>query len=119
MERIFPINEERLQSLRGQLVCAVSKKGHHYIGVLHSCRGGRVVLNGPEGGQTVRRPSKPEGIAVKGRGKKGRSRRKKYISAPSGSQGAAELSASYQFRPAFTQPVGLEVGEITFLFALV
>ncbi|WP_028558883.1 hypothetical protein [Paenibacillus pinihumi] len=120
MEPVFPLNEERIQPLSGHVVCAVNKQGQRYLGILHSCRNGRLVLNGPEGGRHVyHHPHSSAGAAGKSSGKKGRKQQKKQIQATSlEPQGVAEPSVPNGYQPRFGPPTGLDLEEVAFLFLL-
>ncbi|EXX84811.1 hypothetical protein BG53_10370 [Paenibacillus darwinianus] len=50
MEPIYPLHEDRIGPLCGNVVCIVMKDGTEHVGVLTGCRGGRLYLNGdPKG----------------------------------------------------------------------
>ena len=50
MEPIYPLNEDRIRPLCGNVVCIVMKDGTEHVGVLSGCRGGRLYLNGDASG---------------------------------------------------------------------
>ncbi|XEC95603.1 hypothetical protein AB6A23_03250 [Paenibacillus tarimensis] len=45
MEPILPLEEGRISQFCGQLVCAVTKDGKRYVGLLSRCSGGKITLN--------------------------------------------------------------------------
>ncbi|QYR20708.1 hypothetical protein KZ483_23455 [Paenibacillus sp. sptzw28] len=49
MEPIFPLHEEHIEKFCGMPVCIVTKEGQRHVGILSSCRGGRLMLNENQG----------------------------------------------------------------------
>lgn len=46
MEQIYPLHEDVVQQLCGYPVCVVMRDGSRHVGILSSCNGGRLWLNG-------------------------------------------------------------------------
>ncbi|MFS0723519.1 hypothetical protein [Paenibacillus sp. 1P07SE] len=128
MEPIFPLHEERINQFCGQVVCAVMKDGSRYVGVLSSCKGGRLMLND--------HPSDSSGhpghahhsygadiSAAKPEKKKNAKNRKKAAE-----NTTAQTQAFYPYGPypgygprpyyPFGPPLALELGLLAFLFLL-
>jgi len=133
MEPIYPLHEERINQFCGQVVCAVMRDGSRYVGVLSSCKGGQLMLNGDahggHGGHSGHGSHQP-GIsgadisAVKPAKKKQTKASKKAAK----TEGAptAETQAfgpygypgyNYGYYP-FGPPIALELGLLAFLFLL-
>ncbi|WP_270168343.1 hypothetical protein [Paenibacillus sp. SYP-B4298] len=123
MERVYPLNEETLAPLRGRVVCAITQEGHHYIGVLHSCSGGRLVLNGPED----ETPGDGEPHPTSGARLRSR-RRRPGRKTPQKSSKASTMALGgypgYNYPPygypgRYGPPIGLDLALLAFLFLLV
>lgn len=126
MERVYPLNEETLEPLRGRVVCAITKEGHHYIGVLHSCSGSRLVLNGPEDGALEEGgyPHTPGARLRSRRRKPGRNAaRKQAKPAKAGTQALGGYPgytySPYGYPGRYGPPIGLDLALLAFLFLLV
>ncbi|AJY73814.1 hypothetical protein [Paenibacillus beijingensis] len=66
MEPILPLHEERIQQFCGNMVCVVLKDGRRHIGVLSSCKNGRVHLNDfPDSPKTHHLPTIAQSEPVK------------------------------------------------------
>ncbi|WP_020617789.1 hypothetical protein [Paenibacillus daejeonensis] len=128
MEPIFPLHEERISQFCGQVVCAVMKDGTRYVGVLSSCKGGRLMLNdhGSHGHTGHPHISSDAGISAAKPDKKKNSKSKK---AAKEAEPTAETQAfgpygygyNYGYGPGyypFGPPIGLELGLLAFLFLL-
>ena len=124
MEPIFPLHEERISQFCGQVVCAVMKDGTRYVGVLSSCKGGRLMLNDQPSGH--HHHSHDAGISAAKPDKKKNSKSKK---AAKETEPTAETQAfgpygygyGYGYGPGyypFGPPIGLELGLLAFLFLL-
>ncbi|WP_181438891.1 hypothetical protein [Paenibacillus sambharensis] len=46
MQPIYPLTEERIRGFCGNLVCVVMQDGTRHVGVLSTCGGGKLTLNG-------------------------------------------------------------------------
>lgn len=44
MIQVYPIREERIESLRGHMVCVITQRGEQHIGRVSGCRNGKLVL---------------------------------------------------------------------------
>lgn len=73
MEPILPLSEERISQFCGNMVCVILKDGTRHVGVLSSCKNGKVTLNDhPENPTTHQYESPAESGPAKPAKKKSR-----------------------------------------------
>lgn len=126
MEPIFPLHEERIGQFCGQVVCAVMKDGTRYVGVLSSCKGGRLMLNDHASTGYSGHPHDPHNAGIssaKTDKKKSTKANKKLAKEPepvAETQAFGPYGYGYGYGPyyPFGPPIGLELGLLAFLFLL-
>jgi len=123
MEPIFPLHEEHVNRFCGMPVCIVTKEGHRHVGILTSCKNGRLALNEGHG---VDEPETATtyGKVAKSSGKRGKS--KKAIAAVEPTTADTKQFVPYpqqQFQPypfhPWRRPFFIDLALIAFLFLLI
>lgn len=114
MESI-PLQEEHIHNLRGMPVCIITKDGDRHVGIITSCRDGRVYLNEGYGDETGPETSEYNG----GQGKEVRKGRKSGKKASVKKTEKAETKA-FPFDPFFPfgRAFAIDLALIAFLFLL-
>lgn len=118
MEPIFPLQEDVVQRYCGLPVCVVMNDGTRHVGILSSCRGGRVLLNADpnSGTEAILNKVQPQASKKKKGGKKADSQ-----------QSEQAQTQSYPYDPYFYGPrpyypwgaeLVLDFALIAFLFLL-
>jgi hypothetical protein len=120
MEPIYPLQEEHVKNFCGNVVCIVTKEGTRHIGIMSSCRGGKVYLNEQPVSSST---SQGDKTYLQGKAKKKGAKLAKVTS----EQAAAEQAQTkvwgnpyYGYGPysPFGEVLAFELAAIAFLFLL-
>jgi len=122
MEPIFPLHEEHINRFCGMPVCIVTKEGHRHVGILTSCKDGRLALNEGHGFDEEELTTSSTKVA-KSSGKRGKN--KKSSAVMETTKVDTKHFAPYppqQFQPypynPWRRPFFIDLALIAFLFLL-
>jgi hypothetical protein len=125
MEPIYPLNEDRINQFCGVPVCIVTHEGNRHVGILSSCRNGRVTLNaGSEKPNTTSPGIQGTVTNVKGKNKKKNQKGEKLVVTQDG--GKAVTQSVYPYDPyggyapyyPYAEAFAIDLALIAFLFLL-
>ncbi|MGO4540874.1 hypothetical protein [Paenibacillus sp. 2TAB19] len=122
MEPIYPIREDVVHQFCGMPVCVIMQDGIRHVGILSSCKGGKLTLNGetgePDGNEAI--VSKTPAQTAKKKGKKGS---KQEAVTQQTVQTQAYPYDPYYYEPPRYNPWGaafaIDLALIAFLFLLI
>jgi len=117
MEPIYPLQEEHIKHFCGNMVCVVTKEGKRHVGILTSCRGGRVYLN-------EQSSSQGDKTYLQNKSKKKSSKTGKTASAKIAAEKAQVKAWGYPYDGygpyyPFAEVLAFELAAIAFLFLLI
>jgi len=123
MEHILPLQEEYVNRFCGMPVCIVTKEGHRHVGILTSCKNGRLALNeglGFDESETASTSSK----VAKSSGKRGKNKKSSAAADTTilDTKQFAPYPPQQQFQPypynPWRRPFFIDLALVAFLFLL-
>lgn len=122
MEPIYPLREDVVHQFCGMPVCVIMQDGTRHVGILSSCKSGKLTLNGDAAGSNGSEAaiSKAEAQVVKKKNKKG--------SKPEPTTQQSAQTQSYPYDPYYYGPeryypwgaaLAIDLALIAFLFLLI
>ncbi|MFC4812742.1 hypothetical protein [Paenibacillus sp. GCM10023250] len=101
MEQIYPLHEENIKRFCGMPVCVVTNEGQRHVGILTSCRDGRIMLNERPAAADGQLGGHATSAAQKGKltNQKSKKAKKGKAAVESKTTGAAQTQAYYPYDP--------------------
>ncbi|WP_424769387.1 hypothetical protein [Paenibacillus sp. sgz302251] len=125
MKQIYPLHEDVVQQFCGMPVCVVMNDGSRHIGILSSCRGGKLLLNADrDGGPEAMLKKAQPAVSKK---KKGGKYKKENNPKVAKTEKTQLQTQSYPYDPYYYNPqpyypwggaVALDLAAIALLFLL-
>ncbi|WP_337102733.1 hypothetical protein [Paenibacillus sp. YIM B09110] len=122
MEPIYPLREDVVQQFCGMPVCVIMQDGTRHVGILSSCNGGKLSLNGETAGLDGN-----EAIVSKAPAQTAKKKGKKGLKQESVTQQSVQTQA-YPYDPSHYEPqrynpwgaaFAIDLALIAFLFLLI
>ncbi|MFC5652747.1 hypothetical protein ACFPYJ_27310 [Paenibacillus solisilvae] len=127
MEPIYPLHEDRINQFCGVPVCIVTHEGNRHVGILTSCRNGRVTLNGDgQSEQPTTVSTATQGKVTNGKGKYKKKGQKGDKPVEAKEHVKAQTQSAYPYDPyygygpyhPFAEAFAIDLSLIAFLFLL-